>query len=219
MPSNSARVADRQDGNGSVSARREMRSMAEAGSLAAPVTSIATKKQRLLEIVKAKSLLRGQFKLVSGATSDYYLDMKPTMFDPEGVSLIADVVCDLLKRDPEVEAIGGLELGAVPITIAACQRSWPERPLSGFVVRKEKKGHGTDRQIDGNFRSGSAVVLFEDVTTKGGSVMQAVHAVRERGATVKMIITLVDRLEGAEENLKREGIELVPIFTTHELLN
>ena len=80
------------------------------------------------------------------------------------------------------------------------------------------KDHGTERKIDGNFKPDSTVILFDDVTTKGGSVMKAVHAVRARGATVKKIITLVDRLEGAEENLGKEGIELVALYTTRDLL-
>jgi len=90
--------------------------------------------------------------------------------------------------------------------------------LDRFVVRKEKKGHGTDQKIDGNFRPNTTVVLIEDVTTKGGSVMQAVNAVRAQGATVKKIITIVDRLEGAEVNLQKEGLALAPIFTTKDLL-
>jgi orotate phosphoribosyltransferase len=97
-------------------------------------------------------------------------------------------------------------------------RSWGNHPIRGFVVRKEKKGHGTDQVIDGNFQPNTAVVLFEDVTTKGGSVMQAVRAVRAQGGTVKTIITLVDRLEGAAENLEREGITLQAIYTAPELL-
>src|SRR5208282_894761 len=140
--------------------------------------------------------------------SDYYLDMKPTTFDPEGANLLADIVYGMLSGDYDVEAIGGLEVGSVPIIIAVCMRSWGRRPITGFVVRKEKKGHGTDRLIDGNFRPNSTVVLLEDVTTKGDSVMQAVRAVRQQGATVKKIITIVDRLEGAAGNLKQEGIEL-----------
>ena len=107
----------------------------------------------------------------------------------------------------------------MPIVAAVCARSWQDRPVAGFVVRKEKKGHGTDKQIDGNFKPNTTVVLIEDVTTKGGSVMQAVHAVRERGATVKKVITIVDRLQGATDNLAKEGIELVSIFTAKELLD
>jgi len=171
---------------------------------------------RLLEIIRKKSLLRGTFKLVSGATSNYYLDMKPTTFDPEGATLIAEIICGMLEGD--VDSIGGLELGAVPIVAAVCAESFRHRPVNGFVVRKEKKGHGTDQKIDGNFRPNTTVVLIEDVTTKGGSVMQAVNAVRAQGATVKKIITIVDRLEGAEENLRKEGLALAPIFTTKDLL-
>jgi orotate phosphoribosyltransferase len=175
---------------------------------------------RLLEIIKRKSLITegGPFKLASGAVSDYYLDMKPTMFDPEGAALIGEIIVQMLASEPDVDSIGGLELGAVPIVAAVCGRSWGVRPINGFVVRKEKKGHGTDKKIDGNFKDGTRVILIEDVTTKGGSVMQAVRAVRDRKATVDTIITVVDRLEGAADNLKKEGIRLVPIFTTRELL-
>ena len=183
------------------------------------LANLQKEKARLLEIIKTKSLLKGQFKLASGAMSNYYLDMKPTTFDPEGASLISEIVFEMLRSDPDVDLIGGLELGAVPIISNVCQRSWPERPIAGFVVRKEKKGHGTDKQIDGNFKPNSTVVLFDDVTTKGGSVMQAVRAVRAQGATVKRIITIVDRLEGATENLGKEGIELEPIFRTPDLLS
>ena len=190
-----------------------------ASATRATAVAPADQKARLRQIIKAKSLLKGEFKLVSGATSSYYLDMKPTMFDAEGLALIAELVFGMLRDDADFDAIGGLELGAVPIINAVCARSWPDRPIAGFVVRKEAKGHGTDQKIDGNFRPNTTVILFEDVTTKGGSVMRAVNAVRERGATVKTIITLVDRLEGAEENLKREGIPLVPLYTTRDLLD
>jgi len=189
-------------------------------ALAAPRTQAggADARARLLEIIRQKSLLRGTFTLVSGATSNYYLDMKPTTFDPEGATLIAEIICDMLQGDTDVDSIGGLELGAVPIVAAVCAQSFRSRPVNGFVVRKEKKGHGTDQKIDGNFKPNTTVVLIEDVTTKGGSVMQAVNAVRAQGATVKKIITIVDRLEGAEANLQKEGLALAPIFTTNDLL-
>lgn len=173
--------------------------------------------QRLLQIIRQKSFLRGQFKLASGAMSEYYLDMKPTSFDPEGASLIAEIICGMLAQDRDVDSIGGLELGAVPIVAAVCARSWPDHPVSGFVVRKEAKDHGTARKIDGNFKPNSRVVLIEDVTTKGGSVMQAVRAVRAQGCVIKRIITIVDRLEGAKDNLEAEGLELASIFTTNDL--
>jgi len=177
------------------------------------------KRRRLLAIIREKSFLTegGPFKLASGGMSDFYLDMKPTTFSPEGLNLIADILYDMLREDHSIDAVGGLELGALPITNAVSMRSWSDRPIDGFVVRKEKKGHGTDKKIDGNFRPDSNVVLFEDVTTRGGSVMEAVNAVRSRGATVSKIITIVDRLEGATENLRKEGIELVAVFTIRDL--
>jgi len=181
--------------------------------------ALARKKARLAEIIKLKSIRRGTFKLASGGTSNYYLDLRPTTFDAEGANLIADLVYSMLGDDAAIEAIGGLELGSVPVIVGVSMRSFPERPIAGFVVRKQTKGHGTDQKIDGNFRPHSTVVVLEDVTTKGGSVMQAVRAVRQQGATVKTVITIVDRLEGAAEALKHEGIELKAVFTAPELLD
>jgi orotate phosphoribosyltransferase len=188
-------------------------------AVAGPQAVLSNEKERLLAIIKERSFLTkgGPFKLASGAMSDYYLDMKPTMFSPEGLSLIADIAFGLLRDDSSVASIGGLELGAVPIVCAVSMRSHNARPIDAFVVRKDKKGHGTDKKIDGNFRPNSSVVLFEDVTTRGGSVMEAVRAVRAQGATVTKVISVVDRLEGAAENLKKEGIELVAMFTTDDL--
>jgi orotate phosphoribosyltransferase len=184
-----------------------------------PQAALAKDKERLLAIIKERSFLTkgGPFKLASGAMSDYYLDMKPTTFSPEGLALIGEIAFSMVRDDPGVDSIGGLELGALPIISAVSMRSHAERPIDGFIVRKEKKGHGTDKKIDGNFRPNTNVVLFEDVTTRGGSVMEAVRAVRAQGGTVKKIITIVDRLEGAAGNLKKEGLELEAIFTIDDL--
>ena len=179
---------------------------------------LGAKKRRLLQIIKQKSFMTGSFTLASGAVSNYYIDMKPTTFDPEGAALLSEIICAMLAEDGDVEAVGGLELGAVPIVAAVSAGSWRKHPIAGFVVRKERKGHGTDKKIDGNFRPGSTVVLIEDVTTKGGSVLQAVTAVREQGARIKKIITILDRNEGAEARLRAEGVDLVPIFRVEDLL-
>jgi orotate phosphoribosyltransferase len=195
-------------------------SVAQTVAIRGDTAAYSNQKRRLLEIIRKNSLLTtgGPFKLASGATSAYYLDMKPTTFDPEGANLIADIALGMMSDESDVEAIGGLEVGSVPIIVAVSMKSWPERPITGFVVRKEKKGHGTDKLIDANFRPNSTVVLFEDVTTTGESVMQAVRAVRMQGGRVKKIITIVDRLEGAIDNLKREGVKLEAIFNAPELL-
>ena len=178
----------------------------------------AEKRERLLAIIREKSLKRGSFVLASGAISDYYLDLKPTSFDPEGSTLLAEIVLDRLKGEADVTAIGGPELGAVPIVAAVTQLSWPDHPLPGFVVRKEKKGHGTDRMIDPAVAQGAKVVLIEDVTTTGGSVLKAINAVRALGGTVKYVLTVIDRLQGAGATLGAEGVELVSIYTVRDVL-
>jgi orotate phosphoribosyltransferase len=175
--------------------------------------TIAEKRARLRDVIKEKSFSTGgDFKLASGAGSNFYFDMKKTMFDPEGAALVADVLFDAIRND-SVDQVGGLEIGAVPIATAVAMRSWPERPIRAFFVRKEAKGHGTNKLIDGQYKDGGTTILFEDVTTTGGSVMKAVDAVRERGGKIAKIVTIVDRLEGAKANLAKEGIELVSIFT------
>jgi orotate phosphoribosyltransferase len=173
-------------------------------------------KNRLRKIIADKSLLKGNFTLASGAASGYFFDMKKTMFDPEGASLVGELIFDLVKNDMSFTGIGGLELGAVPIAVAVAMKSWPTRPIDAFFVRKEPKGHGTNQLIDGNFTAGSTVIVLEDVTTTGGSAMKAVKAICEQGGTVKKIVTIVDRLEGARDNLTKEGIELVAIFTNED---
>src|SRR5256885_8085081 len=108
-----------------------------------PQAALESEKARLLEIIKRKSLLTegGPFKLASGALSDYYLDLKPTMFDPEGIALIGAIINGMLADDADVDALGGLELGAVPIAIAVSVLSTQSRPIKSFVVRKESKDH------------------------------------------------------------------------------
>jgi orotate phosphoribosyltransferase len=174
---------------------------------------------RLKAIIKRESLLQGgDFTLASGAKSSVFFDMKKTLFDPEGASLVGELILDALEGEP-VEYVGGLELGAVPIATAVCVKSAEsERPVKGFFVRKEPKGHGTNKLIDGQFRDGADVVVLEDVTTTGGSSLKAVAAVRERGARVRKVVTIVDRLEGAEAAFAKEGIELLALFDRNDFL-
>jgi orotate phosphoribosyltransferase len=138
--------------------------------------------------------------------------MKRTLLDPEGACLAADLLFDMI-RDDDVAAIGGLETGAIPIVAAVCIRSWPDKPISGFFVRKALKGHGTDQRIDGRLESGSRVILFEDVTTTGASVMQAAQQVQRFDCTIVKIISIVDRLEGAAANFAKAGIAFQSLFT------
>ena len=154
----------------------------------------------------------GTIKLASGRTSDIYFDMKMPMFDAETINLIADEIIERLNEE-RAEYIGGLEMGAVPLVAAIVCRSWPEHPVKGFFVRKAVKEHGTQKKIEGHFDPNRTIVLLDDVTTTGGSVLEAVRAVRERNATVKTVLTIVDREEGAAENLAAAGIRLRALFT------
>lgn len=175
---------------------------------------MADKRRRLIEIIAAKSLNRGgSYKLASGGASVFYFDMKPTLLDPEGASLAGDLVLDSLADEP-VDLVGGLALGAIPAVAAVVQRSHARgRPIPGFFVRKEEKERGTERLIEGNIAAGRTAVIVEDVTTKGMSSLKAVEAARAAGCKVTTVVTIVDRLEGAEEGLRRHGLRLVALTT------
>ena len=178
-----------------------------------PAIDLADKKRQLLAIIRRRSLLQNRdFTLSSGRSSNFFFDMKRTMFDPQAAPLIADLLFDRIKSEG-VDGIGGLETGAIPIVTLLCARSWPEKPLKGFFVRKETKGHGTDQRIDGLLDEGARVVVFEDVTTTGASAMQAIAAAQAQGATIVKVISVVDRLEGAAENFRKAGIPFDSLFT------
>lgn len=177
-----------------------------------------SKRERLKEIIIEKSLKRGDFTLASGAKSDYLFDLKTTMLDPEGANLIGHLVLE--KLDNDIDAIGGLELGACPAVSNVCVISYQiNRPLKTFYVRKEKKGRGTDQLIEGcKLEKGYKVVILDDVTTKGGSVKEAIKAAQNAGCEVVKVLSIVDREEGAEANLAKDGIALDSIFSKSELL-
>ncbi len=170
-------------------------------------------RERLRGLIAERALSTGQFTLASGTGTGYFFDMKQVMLDPEGLTLIAEAFLERI-RDEQADHIGGIAMGAVPIVAAVCAFSRATaRPRRAFFVRKETKDHGTERRVEGYLPEGGEVLLFEDVTTTGGSAMIAVEAARAAGCRVETLYTVVDRLEGAEANLAREGIRLAPLFT------
>jgi len=180
--------------------------------------SLAAARARLRRIITEKSVLTGgDFTLASGGQSSVFFDMKMTLLDPEGMNLVAALIIDLLK-DEDVDALGGLVLGACPIVDAVCLKSWPDRPLIGFYVRKEPKERGTNKMIEGPIPEGGRVVMVEDVSTKGTSVLKAVEEARKAGCTVDTVVTVVDRQQGATERLAAEGITLRPLFLMEEFV-
>jgi orotate phosphoribosyltransferase len=167
--------------------------------------------QRLREIIAAKSLKRGKFRLASGRESDVLFDLKLTLLDAEGANLTAELMLDKLEGWP-ARCVGGPEMGGVLIVQALCMKSLGRNGLDWFFVRKRAKDHGTGNRIDGNLAPGSEAVLVEDVTTTGGSVLEAVNAVRERGCPVRRVLSILDRNEGGRERLAGEGLALDYIF-------
>jgi orotate phosphoribosyltransferase len=177
---------------------------------------------RLADIIFARSFGRGEIKLASGRTSDFYFNLKPTMLDPEGAALLAELTLDALADDA-VDYVGGLEMGAVPIAGAIAQLSFLRgRPLPAIFVRKKPKEHGARLAVEGLAKgetlAGKRVVVVEDVTTTGGSAMKAVEAVRDAGGEVALVFTMVDREEGADEAFKAAGLPFRSLFSAAEFL-
>lgn len=172
---------------------------------------------QLLQLLKDRSFKRGEFRLASGGISDYYIDGKMTEVFSEAVPLIGEVLYERTK-DLGIGAIGGLEVGAVPLTTAAMfSYHLHGRTMEGFWIRDEVKLHGTQKLIEGNLVAGTSVVIVDDVFTKGSSAAKAVRAVQGIGCEVVAVLTLVDRLQGAEELFRSMGItNYQPIFTIRD---
>jgi orotate phosphoribosyltransferase len=174
---------------------------------------------RLFDIVKSKSFVRGHVVLASGKESDHYFDMKPSMFDPEGAEILADLI--VARIEPfDASCVGGLEMGAVPlitpISIAARRAG---KAIPGFFVRKTVKDHGTKKLVEGlSDVNGKRVVIVEDVTTTGGSAMKAAKALEEAGAKIALVISILDREEGAEALYAEAGIPFQSLFKASEFL-
>jgi orotate phosphoribosyltransferase len=186
---------------------------------------IASAKAELRTLLQQKSVCHGEFTLASGAKSNFYVDARLTTFDPRGACLIGEVGWSLLKEtaaklNKNVNAIGGLTLGADPIALSigiTSQRENSGTPVQVFTVRKAVKDHGRQKRIEGNFASGDLVVVVDDVITTGGSTIQAINAIEEAGGHVAFVLVLVDRQEGGRENIEKRGYTVVPIFKRSEL--
>jgi len=178
--------------------------------------------ERLKELIKERALKVSDkpiFKLSSGQMSTYYMDLRTVTLDPEGGYIIGNVVFDMIK-DKNPDAVGGLTLGADPISYATSLISYLQKqPIKPFIVRKEPKGHGTGKQIEGNVNPGDKVFIVEDVVTTAGSSLKAAKVAQDFGLEILGIIAIVDREEGGEENIKKAGFEFIPIFKISEFLN
>jgi orotate phosphoribosyltransferase len=170
---------------------------------------------RLLELFKTRAVSFGHFTLASGKESSYYINSKKALFNSEAVWLLGDVLWEF-TQGLNIQALGGLEIGAIPMATAAALRYHEQgRSLEGFFVRKQAKGHGSQDLIEGVVRPGFRVVVVDDVFTQGNSVAQAIGAVEQAGADVVAVSCIVDRLEGARERLAPR-YHYLPIFTVRD---
>jgi orotate phosphoribosyltransferase len=187
-----------------------------------PPVSKSASRARLADIIRARSFGRGEITLASGRKSDFYFNLKPTMCDPEGAALLAELTFDAL-RDDELDFIGGLEMGAVPLAGALAQLSYlKNHPIAAFFVRKKPKEHGAKLAIEGlapgETLQGKRIVIVEDVTTTGGSAIKAAEAVREAGGDIALVFTMIDREEGAAENFAAAGLPFRSLYKAGEFL-
>jgi orotate phosphoribosyltransferase len=176
-------------------------------------------KNTLIELLKRDALQLGTFVLASGRTSHYYVDGRRVTLSAEGASQIAAGMLDIIDTQPEISAVGGLTLGADPIVgaILAAAPLRGRRELRGFLVRKEVKGHGTGKRIEGPVEPGMHAVIVDDVATTGASSLQAINAAEAIGCVVDMVVAVLDRMEGAAEVFARRGIAFRALTTIRDL--
>lgn len=175
-------------------------------------------RDRLRQMLLDRSMRFGEFVLSSGATSNYYIDVRKTSLHPEGLKLISALFWEQLKAD-DVTAVGGLTLGADPLVAGLMWLSHQEgRPLEGFLVRKTSKDHGMRGQVEGNLAGHKRVAILDDVITSGESSMIAAEAAESYKAEVVRVLAVVDRGQGAGQIFQQRGYPFTPLFSISDLL-
>lgn len=169
-------------------------------------------KNDLIKLLKESEAIQfGRFILTSGAVSDYYIDIKKASTNPEILKKISKLMAEYTKG---YNILAGMELGAVPLVVALSL----ETNIPYVILRKEKREHGTNKQIEGVEINGKRVLLVEDVTTSGGSVVKAIQIIRENKGIVDEVIAIVDRESGAEEKLRNVDVSFIPLISVSDIL-
>jgi orotate phosphoribosyltransferase len=174
----------------------------------------------LVTLLAERSTRHGEFTLASGKRSKYYIDARLTTMSPEGLSVIGRLGFSTLRQSGwTIDAVGGLTLGADPISYAISYASAEsDRPLRAFTVRKETKAHGTGKLIEGPFRQGDHVAVIEDVITTGGSALRAIEAIRAAHGTVEGVLALVDREEGGRQAIESAGVSIISLVSASQII-
>ncbi|HYB98366.1 MAG TPA: orotate phosphoribosyltransferase [Candidatus Limnocylindrales bacterium] len=173
----------------------------------------------LPRLIAQLSYRKGRFRLASGRESDFYVDVKQTVFRAEGARVVGELLCDRLIADG-ITLVGGMAVGAVPlVSVALSAAAARGYALDGFFVRKDVKDHGTAQRLDGRFRPDARIALLEDVVTTGGSTLAAIDAVEAAGGKVSLIVTVVDRQEeDGLERLAARGARVEALTTREQIV-
>ena len=163
-------------------------------------------REQLINFIKEEAVFHGDFTLTSGKKATYYVDMRKISLDHRVAPLIGQVMLDVLAQIPDVDAVGGLTMGADPIATAVLHQGAARGlPYDAFVVRKEPKDHGRGRQVEGPDLTGKRVVVLEDTSTTGGSPLKAIEALEKVGAEVAGVAVVVDRATYARQRIETAG--------------
>jgi orotate phosphoribosyltransferase len=175
-------------------------------------------RDELRQMLLNRSMRFGEFVLSSGATSNYYIDVRKTSLHPAGLKMIAQLFCEVLEAD-NVTAVGGLTLGADPLVAGVMLRSAElGRPIEGFLVRRTTKDHGMRGQVEGNLAGHKRIAILDDVITSGESALIAAEAAESYKAEVVRVLAVVDREQGASQIFQQRGYPFTPLFSIGELL-
>ncbi|MFH1101533.1 MAG: orotate phosphoribosyltransferase [Methanobacteriota archaeon] len=170
------------------------------------------KKEELIHLLKeCKAIQFGHFILTSGATSDYYIDIKKASTNPDILKKIGEAMSEYTEG---YDVLAGMELGAVPLVVALSL----ETGIPYVIIRKEKREHGTGKQIEGGDVTDKHVLIVEDVTTSGGSVVKTINILRENKALVDTVVCVVDRESGTQEKMNNLGIQFIPLLSVSDIL-
>ncbi|HPQ71374.1 MAG TPA: orotate phosphoribosyltransferase [bacterium] len=178
------------------------------------------KREELIALLHEKSFRTGEFTLTSGKKSNYYIDVRATSTDPRGAALIGDLLLERIASLGGVDAVAGMVLGAVPVVMGAVARSVDAgAPVSALLVRKEAKGHGRGKRLEGTITPGMRVLIVDDVATTAGSTLKTIEAVLDEVPAAKIVgvVAVVDRNEGGREAVADAGYELTALVTVDEL--
>ena len=171
-----------------------------------------------MALIKDEAVFHGDFTLASGKQATYYVDMRRLTLDHRAAPAIGRIVLDLMQGLGDIDAVGGLTLGADPIANAVLHESVRAgAPVDAFVVRKEPKDHGRGRQIEGADVTGKRVVVVEDTSTTGGSPLKAVEVLRAAGAEPVAVISIVDRKTGAQAAIEAAGLHWLAAIDLDDL--